>query len=138
MITITALASSSKGNAYLISDGTTSLLLEAGISWKEIQRRLNFQTSRIAAALISHSHKDHSGYVKDAMKAGIDCYMSRETAEAIGATGHRIKAINAQQQFQVGTWSVLPFETQHDCPGREVNSRGYGVPSRATMTATSM
>jgi phosphoribosyl 1,2-cyclic phosphodiesterase len=92
-------------------------MIEAGISWKEIQRRLNFQTSTIAAALISHSHKDHSGYVKDAMKAGIDCYMSQGTAEAIGLTGHRLKIINAQQQFQVGTWTVLPFLTQHDCPG---------------------
>jgi len=72
MITITALASSSKGNAYQITDGITSLLLEAGIPFKEIQRRLNYKTSNITAALISHSHKDHCKAVPDVMKAGID------------------------------------------------------------------
>ena len=117
MITVTALASSSKGNAYQISDGTTTLLLEAGIPFKEIQRRLNYKTSSITAALISHSHNDHCKAVPDVMKAGIDCYMSQGTAEAIGVTSHRVKTINAQQQFQIGTWTILPFETQHDCPG---------------------
>jgi len=43
--------------------------------------------------------------------------MSQGTAEAIGVTSHRVKTINAQQQFQIGTWTILPFETQHDCPG---------------------
>lgn len=117
MIEITTLASSSKGNCYRITDGSTQLLLEAGIPFKLIKQGLNFQTSSLSACLVSHSHNDHCKAVPDVMKAGIDCYMSRETAEAIGASGHRVKIIQAQQQFQVGTWAVLPFETQHDCSG---------------------
>lgn len=117
MIDIKTLASSSKGNSYQITDGSIPLLLEAGIPFKEIQRQLNFQTYSLAGCLVSHSHKDHCRAVPEVIKAGIDCYMSQGTADAIGVTGHRVKIIQEQQQFQVGTWTVLPFETQHDCPG---------------------
>ena len=48
------------------------------------------------------------------MRAGIDCYMSRGTAEALGISGHRLHIIKAKQQFRIGTWTILPFETQHD------------------------
>jgi len=57
---------------------------------------------------------DHSKAVKDIMRAGIDCYMSRGTAEALGISGHRLHIIKAKQQFRIGTWTILPFETQHD------------------------
>jgi len=57
---------------------------------------------------------DHSKAVKDIMRAGIDCYMSRGTAEALGISGHRLNIIKAKQQFRIGTWTILPFETQHD------------------------
>jgi phosphoribosyl 1,2-cyclic phosphodiesterase len=48
------------------------------------------------------------------MRVGIDCYMSRGTAEALGLSGHRIHIIKTKQQFRIGTWTILPFETQHD------------------------
>jgi len=32
-------------------------------------------------------------------------------------SGHRVKIIEPMKSIQVGTWAVLPFETQHDCPG---------------------
>ncbi len=114
MITFTVLASSSKGNCYHVTDGSTPLLLECGIPFKEIQRKLNFQLSGISGLLVTHEHKDHSKAVADMMKAGIDCYMSQGTAQAIALSGHRIKAINAKESFNIGSWKILPFDTQHD------------------------
>lgn len=114
MIAIFPLASGSRGNCYHITDGSTPLLLECGIGWKEIQRGLNFRTSQLAGCLVSHEHKDHSKAVQEMMKAGIDCYMSAGTAEALGISGHRLYIIKAKQQFRIGTWTILPFETQHD------------------------
>lgn len=114
MIEILPLASGSKGNCYKIDDGRTPLLLEAGISFREIQKGLNFRTSELAGVLVSHEHKDHSKAVRDMMKAGIDCYMSQGTAETLGVSGHRINIIKARQQFRIDTWTILPFETQHD------------------------
>ena len=72
------------------------------------------QRLRLALYLTSTSYADHSKAVKDIMRVGIDCYMSRGTAEALGISGHRINVIQAKQQFRIGTWTILPFETQHD------------------------
>jgi phosphoribosyl 1,2-cyclic phosphodiesterase len=114
MVEFTPFASGSSGNCYRITDGRTPLLLECGIGWKEIQRGLNFRTSQLAGCLVSHEHQDHSKAVQDMMKAGIDCYMSRGTAEALEVSGHRLHIIKAKQQFKIGSWTILPFETQHD------------------------
>ncbi|QAS52408.1 MBL fold metallo-hydrolase [Halobacillus litoralis] len=114
MIEVKALASSSKGNCYHITDGKTPLLLEAGIKFKEIQRKLDFQTSKIKACLITHEHKDHCAGVPDMIKNGKNCYMSKGTAEAIGVEGHRVKPIKSKEPFTVGTWTILPFEVEHD------------------------
>lgn len=114
MIEITPIASGSRGNCYRVSDGSTPLLLECGIPFREIQKGLHFRVSEVAVCLVSHEHQDHCRAVKDLMKAGIDCYMSRGTAEALGISGHRLHIIKAKQQFRIGTWTILPFETQHD------------------------
>ncbi|MTI82615.1 MAG: MBL fold metallo-hydrolase [Firmicutes bacterium] len=117
MIEITALASGSTGNCYHITDGHTRLLLDCGIQFKRIQRGLNFQLSGISGVLLTHEHGDHSKAVKDMMKAGIDVYASRGTIEALGITGHRIRPVKAKQQFELGTWTILPFDTVHDAAG---------------------
>ena len=116
MIQIKSLASSSRGNSHFITDGETSLLLDAGLSIKELRQRLNFGLSDISAALITHEHMDHSKAVEDLMKAGIDCYLSAETAEIIEATGHRANIIEPQRQFAVGTWIIKAFSLIHDVP----------------------
>jgi phosphoribosyl 1,2-cyclic phosphodiesterase len=114
MIKITPFASGSTGNCYRITDGRTPLLLECGIKYKDIQKGCGFRLTEIKACLISHEHQDHCKAAKDLMKAGIDCYMSQGTAEALGVSGHRVNIIKAKQQFRLGAWTILPFETQHD------------------------
>jgi phosphoribosyl 1,2-cyclic phosphodiesterase len=108
---IKALASGSAGNCYLIN---SELMIECGISIDRIRKGCGFRLTEIKACLISHEHQDHCKAVKDLMKAGIDCYMSQGTAEALGVSGHRVNIIKAKQQFRLGTWTILPFETQHD------------------------
>lgn len=116
MINITSLASSSKGNCYRVTDGSTPLLLECGIPIKDIHKGLWFGLSAIQGCLISHEHKDHSKAVAALTNRGIDCYMSDGTAASVGGNfcGHRYKNIKAGEQFKIGTWTILPFETQHD------------------------
>ncbi len=114
MIEVQALASSSKGNCYRVTDGSTSILLECGISYREIQKGLHFKMSEVAACLVTHEHNDHCKAIKEVMKAGIDCYMSKGTAEAIGVSSHRIKNVKVKEAFQVGTWTILPFDVEHD------------------------
>lgn len=127
MIEVRVLASGSRGNCYWVTDGSTPLLLECGIGWKEIQKGLNFQTSQIAAVLLSHEHGDHAKSVTDAIKAGLDVYASGGTLEALGIVSHRLKAVKAREQLKVGTWTILPFETEHDA----VEPLGYLIVNNA-------
>lgn len=122
------LASSSSGNCYRVSDGNTALLLECGIPIKEIREGLEFRLSEVDGCLISHEHKDHCKAVKDVIRAGIDVYMSAGTKAALGLRGHRVKVVKALEQFQVGTFTILPFDTQHDAQ----EPLGYLIYSRAT------
>ena len=112
------LASSSKGNCYLVeSNGAASLLLECGIPIKRIREGLDFGLSRVAACFVSHEHGDHSKAVPDLLKAGVDVYMLQETAKAVNARDHhRVHTIEHGRQERVGGWTVLPFEVHHDTP----------------------
>lgn len=115
MITIKPLASSSAGNAYLIDDGHTKLLLEAGIRYKDIQRGVGFRMSEIAGCLVTHEHQDHCKSVREVMKAGVDVYASYGTWDALRLDGHhRAHPVQSQQSFELGTWRILPFDVQHD------------------------
>jgi phosphoribosyl 1,2-cyclic phosphodiesterase len=117
MIEIVPLASGSQGNCYRVTDGSTPLLLECGIGINNILRNLKFGVSSLAGCLVSHGHKDHAKAVKDLMKFGIDIYLSQGTADEISGLDpwrHRLHIIKARQQFRIGTWTILPFETQHD------------------------
>jgi len=113
-IEIKVLASSSAGNAYIVSDGQNTLLIECGIKFKDIQRGLRFRASGLAGCLLSHEHNDHARAVKDVMRAGVDVYASEGTFETLGVKGHRAKVIKALKQFHIGSWIVLPFDTIHD------------------------
>lgn len=119
MIEIKSLSSGSKGNCYRITNGSTPLLLECGIPFKEIQKGLDFKVSEIAGCLISHEHQDHCKAVAEIIKAGIETYMSLGTIEALeleekGLSGYRINVLKSKRHLTIGTWAVLPFDTQHD------------------------
>lgn len=114
MITVTVIGSGSKGNAYQVDDDNTRLLIECGLPWSKIKRALNYETSSISGALVSHEHGDHSKSVKDVSQNGIDIYLSKGTADAIDVKNHRIHYIKAMDQFNIGTWTILAFDTVHD------------------------
>ena len=114
MLRITPLASSSMGNAYHVTDGTTALLIECGIPFREIRKKLNFRTSEIAGCLVTHEHQDHCSAMNDVLRAGIDVYASAGTIEAINISHHRLRPIQAKTAFKLGTWNILPFETEHN------------------------
>lgn len=70
---------------------------------------------RLVLYLMVISHKDHCKAVKDVLKAGIDCYMSEGTRQEIGINHHRMWVVKAKTQFRIGSWTILPFDTEHDC-----------------------
>ncbi|AMQ06770.1 MBL fold metallo-hydrolase [Sporosarcina psychrophila] len=114
MIEIQSFASGSSGNMYTIFDGETKIMIEAGISIKRIKQALDFKVSSLAGVLLSHSHGDHSMSIEDVAKMGVDCYMSDSTATEVGIEHNRVKTIENKKQFRIGTFTILPFDVQHD------------------------
>ena len=107
-----SLASSSHGNAYIVSDRDTRILIECGVTHKKLGKLCGFALSEFKACLVSHEHKDHSGCVRDLIGRGMDVYMSEGTAEALQLTG--TQTITSMEQFNVGSLDVVPFSVFHD------------------------
>lgn len=113
------LASSSHGNAYLLEDGHTRLLIECGVSYRKLQRLTGFGTAGIAGCLVSHEHRDHAGCYEQLLKSGVPVYASQGTAQALEC--ELLEELELAQppgvgyrQFGVGSFDILPFPTFHD------------------------
>lgn len=107
-----ALASSSAGNAYAISDKETRILVECGISHTKLQKLSGFSLSEFQACLVSHEHKDHAKSVAELISRGMAVYMSQGTAEALETD--TVQLIESMEQFNVGSLDIVPFTTFHD------------------------
>jgi len=100
---LTCLSSSSMGNCYLLTNKDETLVIEAGVSFKEVKIALNHSISNIVGCLVSHSHLDHSKYMNEYVKAGISVLFPNIPKHAI---------LNKK----VGRFVVTPFDLIHDVP----------------------
>jgi len=110
---ITPIASSSSGNAYLISDGVTILLVEAGTKIEKIQEKIDLTS--VKACLITHEHGDHAGYSKQIAK-WMPIYSSKGTFDCLdfGVYNYQKSILKAGKEESIGTFKVIAFKTQHD------------------------
>lgn len=106
----------SKGNAYLLEGAHETLLLECGVNIRQIKQALNFNFSRVVGALVTHHHNDHSVAMKDVVRLGVKTYALKETFIKTGVTGSRKNEIEPHKPFKVGSFKVVAFEVEHDCP----------------------
>lgn len=112
-----SLASSSTGNAYLVEDGCTSILIECGLTHKKLQQLAGFQLTALDGCLVSHEHHDHSKCVEKIIRSGIPVYLSQGTARALElpeAVLDLASGMESGKQFTIGSMDVMPFTTFHD------------------------
>lgn len=107
-----SLASSSAGNAYVVSDGETRVLLECGLPPKKLMKLVGGPLTDFKAVLVTHEHKDHAKAALDLIAKGMEVYMSAGTAEALETD--LSKTVEHMQQFNVGSLDIVPFTTFHD------------------------
>ena len=108
---IEVFGSSSKGNAYKVSDGECSLLLEAGIKLNKI--KCDWQL--VDGCLITHEHGDHSKFANELLKTtSIDIFTSKGTQEVLKLPSYRVHCLEPLKQKNIGNWSIIPFPTEHD------------------------
>ena len=121
---IKVIASGSSGNAYLIGDGRTLLLLDAGIPFKRIQIGCGFRTSTIDACLVTHRHGDHAAAVPKLIQRGITVYSNADVAERYKG----VQELTQRKEYPIGTLRILPFAAEHDVPcfGYQVTSTETG------------
>lgn len=108
------LGSSSSGNCYLIEVKKEKLILDAGVNFKTVQKKMKFNFDGVEGVLITHEHMDHLKYATNFAINGINIYASEGTLKKQNLTGYRFKTIKALKQFEIGNFIILPFDIQHD------------------------
>lgn len=117
---IKVIASGSSGNCYLISDDKTSLLLDAGISFKQIQIGTNFNISNISGCFVTHRHGDHAKSIKDLNKERCAYFWTKRCSRDLS-----IKIIKPFIKLKIGTFEIVPFPLKHDveCYGYQIMNK---------------
>ena len=132
------LASGSSGNCLLMTDGTTHLLVDAGISARRITkslRALGVEPSDLSGILITHEHTDHIAGVATLTKQfSLPVYAShaagRQLTYRIAFLEDCLHTFAPGDSFEVGSFGVESFATSHDTE----QSVGYAV-TRSNRTA---
>ena len=117
---ICALASGSNGNCYYIGNNTEALLVDAGLSARQLQLRLaekQIDANKITAILITHEHSDHCRGARVLSKRlQVPVYLTKKTYLAMGKTAQPevLKWFEPNMEFQLGEFAVFPFTKNHD------------------------
>ncbi len=115
MLELKCLSSGSHGNCYIVTDGTTTLLLDAGIKLKDIMVGCDFNLSGISGALITHNHKDHSEAVGELIRRGVKVYGTAGTV--IGYQEHENAiCLRPYVKYGIGTIDFVAVPMEHDVP----------------------
>lgn len=116
-ISLSSIASSSKGNCYIISAGSTVIMSDCGISIKKIEEGLSLLAlPRPDALLLTHSHVDHIKSAKAVIKRfSLPTYITEQTFFEGGfPTREGFKTIVPGTPFTVGSIGITPFSLYHD------------------------
>lgn len=118
---IAALGSGSRGNSLLVEAGETRLLVDAGLSARQIGRRLEtlgIDPSSISAIVVTHEHRDHTRAIGVAARRwGWPIHMSRRTATLCADLlrgPEEVCTFERDGTFRIRDVEVHPFLTSHD------------------------
>ena len=117
---ITSLNSGSNGNCYYIGNNTEAVLIDAGISCQETEKRmkrLSLSMARVKAIFVSHEHADHiSGVRVLSKKYQLPVYITPATLRSAGiiTEKHLIRHFKADQPITIDGLTVIAFPKSHD------------------------
>jgi len=137
--TLFVLGSGSRGNCVAISHGGATLLVDAGFSAKEIERRaaaVGLGLQSVVGIAVTHEHKDHSaGAARLAGRLGAPVVTSPGTWDRLrhraGGAQHRLVSLGSQ--VELGPFSIAACPTWHDASEpvafavRATDGTGIGV-----------
>ena len=117
---IASLNSGSNGNCYYVGNEQEAILVDIGISCREVEKRLlrmNLDIKKIKAIFISHEHSDHiKGVEVFSRKHKLPVYITRSTLISGKLLLHEelILEFQGYQKIKVGNLEIIAFPKFHD------------------------
>lgn len=118
---VTILASGSGGNACLLEAGRTRVLVDAGLSARELERRLmarGLPPETVRAIFVTHEHGDHAcGALSFSERWGCAIFSTEGTASALGLEGNLFSPflrVTPGKEDRLGDFGFRAFATPHD------------------------
>ncbi len=141
---VTIFASGSTGNCALISQGSTNILVDAGLSARRIGACLahwNLSPQAITAGVITHSHSDHiAGLPVLTRRVDFPLYATAPTCLQLCyrmAIDDRVHPFAPGEGFSIGDVAVQSIPTSHDAPG-SVGYRFTGPDGKSACIVTDL
>lgn len=115
---LTVLASGSSGNAVVVEAGGTAILIDCGVSCRQVETRLRaagVDAGELAAVLLTHEHTDHV--------QGLEVFLRRHplplaatagTAAACNGRFADVQVLESGREVAFGRLAVLPFAVSHN------------------------
>lgn len=121
MIGFCPLGSGSKGNSIYFGSKNAKILIDAGLSYAQLNLRLaqiDVNIEDIEAVLITHEHSDHIyGLKVISEKLNIPIFANSDTAKGIYNNLNflpKFKIFTTSEEFEFKDLQILPFSIQHD------------------------
>lgn len=117
---IASLNSGSNGNCYYVGNDDMAVLIDAGISCRETERRmkqLQLDIMKVKAIFISHEHADHiAGMAVLSKKYQLPVYITPDTLRKCPPKieRHLIHTFSEKENICLGNLSIIPFSKSHD------------------------
>lgn len=117
---ITSLNSGSNGNCYYVGNESEAVLIDAGISCREVERRmlrLGLSMQNVKAIFISHEHSDHiRGLTILSKKYQLPVYITPATMQygRLFLEDHLVTTFRGYEPVQIGDLSITAFPKFHD------------------------
>jgi phosphoribosyl 1,2-cyclic phosphodiesterase len=117
---IASLNSGSNANCYYIGTNREAVLVDAGLSCRETERRmkqLGLSMENVKALFISHEHADHiTGMAGISKKYQLPVYITQDTLNncTMPLEKHLIRPFKHAKQLMLGELGILPFRKSHD------------------------
>lgn len=119
-LSVASLNSGSNANCYYISNRNEAVLIDAGLSCRETERRmkkLGLSLEKVKALFISHEHSDHiSGVPGIAKKYKLPVYITNDTLRNgnIPIDKAQVRSFQHAKAVSIGKMAVIPFRKSHD------------------------
>ena len=121
---IASLNSGSSGNCYYIGNENEAVLVDAGISCREIEKRmenLDLHIEKVKCVFISHEHTDHiRGIDRLARKYNLPVYITPATQNNTRLAFKRLQVLpfQADEAVTIGSMNIIPFVKKHDAAAK--------------------